>query len=102
MCVGLLARLIVRLHSHYKFVVNNSKCACKHASVYVYIMQNSLSSRPNLKKNHSQEATLKYQVLIWQIQATGVFTFQRLREKDQMLPLAAQQHPYRDHSHRHG
>lgn len=55
------------------------------------------------RKSHSQEATLKYQVLIWQIQATGVFTFQRLRrEKDQMPPWAAQQRPYRDHSHRHG
>lgn len=55
------------------------------------------------KKSHSQEATLKYQVLIWQIQATGVFTFQRLRgEKVQMPPWAAQQRPYRDHSHRHG
>lgn len=42
------------------------------------------------KKSHSQEATLKYQVLIWQIQATGVFTFQRLRgEKDQMPPLSS-------------
>lgn len=56
------------------------------------IMQNSLASHSNLKqkKSHSQEGTLKYQVLIWQIQATGVFTFQRLRgEKDQMPPLSS-------------
>lgn len=63
--------------------------ACKRSGVYASVMQNSLASRPTLelKKSRSQEATLKYQVLIWQIQATGVFTFQRLRgEKVQMPP----------------
>lgn len=39
------------------------------------------------KKSHNQEATLKYQVLIWQIQATGVFTFQRLRREKDQMPL---------------
>lgn len=50
MCVGLLACLMLCLHSHHKFVGNNSNCACKHACVYVYIMQNSLSSHPIFKK----------------------------------------------------
>ena len=74
----------------YTSTVTKGECACQHARVYVCVMQNSLASHPKLekkKKSHSQEATLKYQVLIWQIQATGVFTFQRLRgEKDQMPP----------------
>lgn len=49
-CVGLLACLTPCLHSRYTFVVNNSECACKHACVYVSIMQNSPASHPNLKK----------------------------------------------------
>lgn len=43
-----------------------------------------------LKTSRSQEATLKYQVLIWQIQATGVFTFQRLREEKVQMPPRAE------------
>lgn len=68
---------------------NNGECACKRAGVYASVMQTSPASRPTLqlKESRGQEATLKYQVLIWQTQATGVFTFQRLRgEKVQMPP----------------
>lgn len=51
--------------------------------------QPRLPPHTGTKKSRSQEATLKYQVLIWQIQATGVFTFQRLKvEKVQMPQLA--------------
>ncbi len=50
-CVGLLACLTLCLHSHYTYVVNNSEYACKHACVYVYIMQNSLGSQLEKKKS---------------------------------------------------
>lgn len=62
--------------------VRNAEQLCSPPRLY--------EKRKKKKKSHSQEATLKYQVLIWQNQATGVFTFQRLRrEKDQMPPWAA-------------
>lgn len=86
---SLLAGLTLQLHSHSTYVAeNNGECACKRAGVYASVMQNSLAFHPTLelKKSRSQEATLKYQVLIWQIQATGVFTFQRLREEKVQMP----------------